>query len=160
MTTTEPIICAIDHEALIQAATKLLDARENKMLTKAHWEALEAVLGRGEEPSIDPTDIFDVTHDFQIASIKPRSSAPGYWVKGSTAGHQFDALVFTENAENPDWEIADSQISKLAILRKRDKKIVYNWDRGLDVPAVDPLVQTIVDFLTVGLKDCVCGDDE
>ena len=36
-----------------------------------------------------------------------------------------------------------------------DKKQVYNWDRGLDVPAQDTVTQIVVDFLCVGLADLI-----
>jgi hypothetical protein len=53
----------------------------------------------------------------------------------------------------PEWEIGDSKISKLFVQRLTDKETVYNWDRGMDVPAKDATVQAIVDFLCAGLAD-------
>jgi hypothetical protein len=50
---------------------------------------------------------------------------------------RFDALVFSEHADNRDYELSDSRISKLWIQRLSDKKTVFNWDRGMVVPAAD-----------------------
>jgi hypothetical protein len=34
-----------------------------------------------------------------------------------------------------------------------DRKVVFNWDRGSDVPAADERTQQIVDFLAEGLAE-------
>lgn len=95
----------------------------------------------------------EVGHDLQITKIERRTNAGGAWVRGTLNGHRFDALVFPEHAENPEYEIGDSKISKLWIQRIADKTQVYNWDRGLDVAAQSPDAQKIVDFLCAGLAD-------
>ena len=91
--------------------------------------------------------------DLHITKISRRASGGGTWVCGTIAGHRFDALVFPEHAENPEWEIDDSRISKLWVQRLADRREVFNWDRGADVPAADPLAAAIVDFLCAGLAD-------
>mgnify|MGYP003343844273 CR=1 FL=1 len=96
---------------------------------------------------------FDVGHDLEITKTTRRASGGGTWVCGTLSGHRFDALVFPEHADCPDWEIGDSRISKLFIQRLADKHTVFNWDRGADVPAADALVGQIVDFLAGGLAD-------
>ena len=58
-------------------------------------------------------DDLDVGCDLHITKISRRTSAAGTWVCGTIAGHRFDALVFPEHADNPEWEIGDSRISKL-----------------------------------------------
>ena len=63
--------------------------------------------------------------------------------------------MFPEHAENPDWEIGDSRISKLWLQRLADKQMVFNWDRGADVAATDPVAEAIVDFLCAGLAEHV-----
>ncbi len=93
----------------------------------------------------------DVGDDLQITKTERRSSASGAWVNGTLNGHSFSALVFPEHAENPDYEIDDSKISKLWIQRIADKKTVFNWDRGEDIPAQTPLANQIVGFLCAGL---------
>ena len=98
-------------------------------------------------------DDLDVGFDFEITKTTRRAAGAGTWVIGTTSGHRFEALVFPEHADNPDWEIGESRISKLWIRRLADKQTVFNWDRGADVPAADQLVASIVDFLAGGLAD-------
>ena len=97
----------------------------------------------------------DVGHDLEITKTTRRVSGGGTWVSGTLSGHRFDALVFPEHADNPEWEIGDSRISKLWIQRLADKCEVFNWDRGADVPAADDVTRAIVDFLAGGLAEHV-----
>jgi hypothetical protein len=99
----------------------------------------------------------DLGDDLVITKTTRRASGGGTWVCGTIHGHRFDALVFPEHADNADWEIDDSRISKLWLQRQADKKTVYNWDRGLDLPAADATAQAIVDFLCVGLAEHTYG---
>jgi len=98
-------------------------------------------------------DDLDVGDDLEITKTTRRAAGAGTWVCGTLSGHRFDALVFSEHAENPEWEISDSRISKLWVKRLADKRTVFNWDRGADVPAADATTQAIVDFLAGGLAD-------
>src|SRR4051794_39196517 len=98
-------------------------------------------------------DDLDVGHDLEITKRTRRSSGGGTWVCGTMSGHRFDASVFPEQADNPDWEIGDSRISNLFIQRFADKQTVFNCDRGADDPTVDQVVTCIVDFLAGGLVD-------
>ena len=95
----------------------------------------------------------DLGDDLAITKMTRRASGGGTWVCGTIAGHRFDALVFPEHAENPEWEIGDSRISKLWVQRLADRREVFNWDRGADVPAADPVAAAIVEFLCAGLAD-------
>ena len=61
----------------------------------------------------DEPDDLDVGHDLEITKTTRRASGGGTWVCGTLSGHRFDALVFPEHADNPEWEIGDSRISKL-----------------------------------------------
>ncbi len=101
---------------------------------------------------------FDLGDDLRITKTSRRASGGGTWVCGTVAGHRFDALVFPEHAENSEWEIGDSRISKLWIQRLADKQTVFNWDRGLDQPAASDLAQAIVDFLSAGLADHIYAE--
>ena len=101
----------------------------------------------------DTNDDLDVGFDLEIKTVTRRASRGGIWVCGTMSGHRFDALVFPEHADNPDWEIGDSRISKLWIQRLADGQTVFNWDRGADIQANDELTQAIVDFLAGGLAD-------
>ena len=87
--------------------------------------------------------------DLHITKISRRASGAGTWVCGTIAGHRFDALVFPEHADNPEWEIGDSRISKLWVQRLADRRQVFNWDRGADVPTADSVASAIVDSASV-----------
>ena len=104
-----------------------------------------------------PEDL-DLGFDLQITKTSRRAAGAGTWVCGSLHGHHFDALVFPEHADNPEWEIGDSRISKLWVQRQADKRTVFNWDRGADVPANDATTKAIVDFLAGGLADYVYAE--
>src|SRR5947199_9749482 len=101
----------------------------------------------------DTNDDLDVGHDLEITKTTRRASGGGAWVCGTMSGHRFDALVFSEHADNPEWEIGDSRISKLFIQRLADKQTVFNWDRGADIAPADAMAQAVVDFLAGGLAD-------
>jgi hypothetical protein len=113
----------------------------------------------GQIMVLDTTDgsilAVDIDDDLAITRTTRRATGNGTWVRGRLSGHRFCALVFPEHAENREWEIGDSKISKLWIQRLSDKKAVFNWDRGADIPAADRMVQAIVDFLGAGLSDYV-----
>ena len=96
---------------------------------------------------------FDLGDDLRITKTSRRASGAGTWVSGTIAGYRFDALVFPEHAENPEWELGDSRISKLWIARLKNKETVFNWDRGMDMPAASDKTQAVVDFLCAGLAD-------
>jgi hypothetical protein len=95
--------------------------------------------------------------DLRITKISRRAAGNGTWVCGTIAEHRFDALVFPEHADNPEFEIGDSRISKLWVQRLADRRQVFNWDRGADVPAADAEAAAIVDFVCAGLADYVYG---
>jgi hypothetical protein len=99
------------------------------------------------------TNDLDLGEDLQITETTRRASGSGTWVCGTIHGHRFQALVFPEHAENPDYEIGDSRISKLWLQRISDKAVVFNWDRGADIAAADKTTQAIVDFLCAGLAE-------
>src|SRR5580765_7102515 len=77
----------------------------------------------------------DLGFDLEITKVSRRTMAKGTWVCGTLHDHRFEALVFPEHAENPDYEIGDSRISKLWLQRISDRKVVFNWDRGADIAA-------------------------
>lgn len=90
---------------------------------------------------------------FEVA----RRQCGGTWVQGTTEAYRFCALVFSEHADNPDWEIEQSRISKLWLQRIEDGRTVYNWDRGLDVAAENSAVQAVVRSLVAELAACLDG---
>ena len=101
------------------------------------------------------TDGLDLGDDLNITKTTRRNSGGGTWVCGTLHGHRFDALVFPEHAENPEWELGGSRISKLWVQRLADKQTVFSWDRGMDIPAADQMASAVVDFLAAGLADHV-----
>jgi len=105
----------------------------------------------------NPEDL-DLGDDLEITKTTRRASGGGTWVCGTLHGHRFDALVFPEHAENPEWELGESRISKLFVQRLADKQQVFNWDRGADVPATNDIAAQIVDFLAAGIADYVYAE--
>ena len=93
--------------------------------------------------------------DLTFTRQTPRDTGGGTWVIGLLAGHRFHALVFPEHAESADYELGASRISKLWVQRQADRAVVFNWDRGPDVPAHDPTARAVVRFLTAELADRV-----
>ena len=102
--------------------------------------------------TIDATDLLDT---LKITKIEQRTSFGGAWVSGTIGGHRFDALVFPEHAECPDYELGDSRISKLTVQRISDKATVANFDRGWDVRPTTTVAGQIVDLLAAGLAETV-----
>jgi hypothetical protein len=103
------------------------------------------------------TNIPEIGDDLRITKIKSRMSCGGSWISGVVSGYRFSALVFPEHADNPAWEIGDSRISKLLIVRLKDEQIVFNWDRGMDTPARSAKTKAVLNFLTAGLAEHVYG---
>ena len=101
------------------------------------------------------TNAYELGDDLVITKTTRRAAGGGTWVSGSIAGYRFDALVFPEHAECPDYELGDSRISKLWISWIKNKDTVFNWDRGMDIPAASARTQAIVDFLAAGLAEMV-----
>ncbi len=96
----------------------------------------------------------EIGNDLIIVRTSRRHAA-GIWVKGTIAGHRFDALVFAKHAECPDYELGDSRISKLWLQSLADHREVANFDRGWDVRPTTKTAQAIVDFLAAGLAEHV-----
>ena len=94
-------------------------------------------------------------------SRSPRSgrqaAGSGTWVRGLLNGHRFDALVFPEHAENPEYELRASRISKLWIKRLADQQTVFNWDRGMDIPATDETAEARGRVPGRGVADFIFG---
>ena len=86
-----------------------------------------------------------------------RRHVAGTWVKGTIAGHRFDALVFPEHAEYPDYELGDSRISKLLLQSAADYRDAAHFDRGWDIHPTTKISKAIVDFLAANLAKHVYG---
>ncbi len=107
----------------------------------------------------DERDDFDVGYDLEITKTTRQAAGAGTWVCGRLNGHRFDALVFRDHAENPDFELGESQISKLWVQRLADKAEVANFDRGWDVRPTTDEAAAIVDFLATGLAQHIFGSN-
>jgi hypothetical protein len=103
----------------------------------------------------DPQDL-EFGDDLTFTSQQSRP-AGGTWVIGLVAGHRFHALVFPEHAESPDYELGASRISKLWVQRIAGGRVVFNFDRGEDIPPADAAAGAVVDFLAAGLAEHVFG---
>lgn len=103
----------------------------------------------------DDANALEIGDDLRITKTTRRASGGGTWVIGTIAEHRFNALVFPEHAECPDYELGDSRISKLWLQRVADKTTVVNFDRGWDHRPANPTAAKIVDFLATGLAETV-----
>ena len=99
----------------------------------------------------------EIGDDLEITKTTRRASGAGTWVIGTLNGHRFDALVFAEHAECPNFELGDSRISKLWVQRLSDDQEVCNFDRGWDVRPTTETAAAIVDFLAAGLAEHTYG---
>jgi hypothetical protein len=97
----------------------------------------------------------EIGDDLKFGKIQQREWGAAKWVRGTIAGHRFDALVFPEHAQDASYELGDSKISKLWIQRIADKTTTFNFDRGMDADATDDATRAIVAFLCAGLADYV-----
>lgn len=98
--------------------------------------------------------------DMSFKKITPRKDKGfhGTWVEGKLNGHEFSALVFSEHAEYEDFELGKSKISKLRIVRIKDGKVVFNFDRGMEFKPKTKLAEDIADFLAAGLSEMVYSE--
>lgn len=106
----------------------------------------------------DDLDGSELLDTMKITKIERRFNANGTWVAGTMGGHCFEALVFIDHAENPDYELDDSRISKLWLQRIDDRATVYNWDRGADTEPTTPMAAKIVGLLAAGLAEYIYGE--
>jgi hypothetical protein len=99
----------------------------------------------------DPADLIET---LRITKVEQRN-AGGSWVRGTLGGHRFNALIFPEHAENPEWELGDSRISKLWVQRISDRAVVAYFERGWDLRPRTEAASQIVDLLAGGLAEMV-----
>jgi len=119
------------------------------------------LINRSEHPNHEPKedtmttdhDDLDIGDDLVITKTTRRAAGAGTWVIGTIAGHKFNALVFAEHADSPDYELGDSRISKLWLQRLADGREVCNFDRGWDIRPTTETAKATVDFLCAGLAD-------
>ena len=100
-------------------------------------------------------DALEIGDDLVVARKTRRDTCGGTWVIGTLNGHRFEALVFAEHAECPDYELGDSRISKLWLKGLSGGETVANFDRGWDIRPTTKIAMAIVDFLAAGLAEHV-----
>ena len=104
------------------------------------------------------TDELEIGDDLEITqTLRRAAAAGGTWIAGRLNGHRFEALVFPAHAEHREWELDDSQISKLWIERLADHVTIAHFNRGWDVRPTSDEAQALVDFLAAGLAEHVFG---
>ncbi|MBA2480454.1 MAG: hypothetical protein H0V44_07310 [Planctomycetes bacterium] len=136
--------------AAIAARTNLADTDALRLALEAAYEA-----GRHHDAGMDRAP-WAVNGD--LALMNKRSSAGDGWVEGYIAGYSFCAKVYPEHADIPSYEIGRSRISKLEVRSLIDRALVYRWDRGLDVPALNSTAAAVVEAITDRLARMVFPD--
>lgn len=119
---------------------------------EAGWTAATA------EPA-EPTEPEEMLATLKIKRLdrRTRSGVGGTWASGTIAGHAFEALVFPEHADNREWELGDSRISKLWLRHQKTRATVANFDRGWDVRPTNDTAARIVDLLAAGIAEHIFG---
>lgn len=138
--------------SLVDACRAMLAALEARdaVAQQSAAETMAAIL-------IPPTDPGEMIDTLKISKIERRTSSGGSWVSGSIAGHDFEALVFSEHAENPEWELDNSRISKLCIQEHFTHRQVVAFERGWDMRPTTDAARQITDLLSAGLAETVYG---
>lgn len=107
--------------------------------------------------TLNQDQIEDLFETLEITKIMPRKHVGGTWINGKIGGHAFNALVFTDHAEIPEYELDQSRISKFWLRRKCDRVVVANFDRGWDVRPATPMAEAITELLMEGLAGFLDG---
>jgi len=103
----------------------------------------------------DATNGEGMLETLEITRVSPRESANGFWVDGTIAGHRFQALIFRDHADLPEWELGDGRIAKLWLKREADGGVVASFERGWHVRPTTDDAAIIVDLLAAGLAEHV-----
>ncbi len=100
------------------------------------------------------------TYDFdlQITKTRGRRSKGGAWVIGAVnTRYRFDALVLADHADSDQYELDQSRISRLTVIDAETLEMVFNFDRGSDIPAANAETQAVVEFLCERLANVIYG---
>ena len=79
--------------------------------------------------------------------ILPSPSGIGKWVDGTCDDLHFQAQVFSVGSK---YGLKKSAVSRIWI--KRGNKVVYNYDRGIDIRSRDPEVQRLKNYILAHAK--------
>ena len=78
--------------------------------------------------------------------------AGGTWADGTVGPFVFQALVFSDHAEQKSFELGRSRISKMQVkLRGPEFRPVFNFDRGMDLAAKTTDAKNAVKLLSKNL---------
>ena len=105
----------------------------------------------------DPADPGAMLDTLEITKKTGRATG-GTWVKGTIAGHAFEALVFPEHVTDPAFELDGSRISKLWIKDSATGAEVACFERGWDRTPTTDAAKAIVGLLSAGLAEHVFGN--
>ena len=84
------------------------------------------------------------------------SGTGGTWADGTVGPFTFQALVFKDHAASKSFELGRSRISKMQVkLRGPEFRPVFNFDRGMDIPAKTADAKNAVKLLTEQLAKLV-----
>ncbi|MCC6322740.1 MAG: hypothetical protein IT438_15030 [Phycisphaerales bacterium] len=142
-----------EYLALADACRKMVDAfcaKSDNRQRAAAGRILD-LLGEREIP------VDEILDDLRITKNEGRRSAGGRWVSGTLARHEFQALVFAEHAENPEYEMYQSRISKLWLRDLLTNEVVCEFDRGWSISPRTQAARHITDLLADGLADHIFG---
>ena len=96
---------------------------------------------------------YELGDDLVIIKTSRRAAAGGTWVYGTIAGYRFDALGFPGTCRMPGLRVGRQPHLEALDCPAQDKETVFNWDRGMDIPAASAKTQAVVDFLADGLAE-------
>lgn len=103
-----------------------------------------------------PDDAMDILATLRITKKMGRPTG-GTWVRGTIAGHDFEALVFPEHAESEAYEMGTSRISKFWLRDQTTNLVICEFDRGWSIRATTDAAKRITDLLAAGLAETVFG---
>lgn len=115
-----------------------------------------AASGISETRMYDPKDSIAMMESLKITEQSRRKTA-GTWVRGTIAGHTFEALVFPQHADTAAHELGESRISKLHVREQASSAEVACFDRGWDREPTTESAKAIVDLLAAGLAELAFG---
>jgi hypothetical protein len=134
-----------------------LDDRTREIVEAAFNAGYAAAKGAPMPFRFDPKDQGALLDTLEITKREGRPTG-GNWISGTIGGHRFEALVFAEHAERPEYELEDSRISKLWLKDGATDAVVFEFDRGPGIEASTEVAKAIVGLLVAGLAETVFGN--
>ena len=91
-----------------------------------------------------------------VPTTPTSSEGQSLWT-GRIGTFRFTAQVYAEHPACASYEIERSRITRLELRRVDNDRLVYAWDRGLDLLAIDATTQGAVDTLAQQLAELIYG---